>query len=124
MPDAFRATFAAAAIAVQPLASPEVLEPSVLNEVEHALSRVPEAAYAAATNLAAFAATAMPPAATNAAASATDAALALVSSQRADGRWIDGTNDCTVAAARTLLRLAGKLEPERRAQAPDIKGKP
>ncbi len=122
MPDACRAMFAAAAISLQPLASPEVLEPSVLNEVEHALSRVPEAAYAAATNLAAKATLKTPPAATNAVATATDLALALVSSQRADGRWLDGTNDCTAAAARMLLRLAGRMDAP--PEAPRRKGNP
>lgn len=98
----------AAAIPIQPLVSPEVLEPSVLNEVEHAISRAPECAVAAAATNAAAARVEglVPPGAT-----ATDAAVRLVSSQRRDGRWLDGTNDCTVAAVRMLLEISGLNPP-------------
>ena len=101
---------AVAAISVQLPASEDVLEPSVLNEVEHALGRVealsPAPAPAPSAASAAFAKLYE----TNGL-SKTDAAVALVSSQRADGRWFDGTNDVTHAAAGVLRRLAGLEAP-------------
>ena len=147
----------AALVQIQPLVSEDVLEPSVRNEVDHALSlaaaamstnsptaavstpspfaaaptnsppaaftpspaaiaatnspaaAAPSPAAAAATN--AFAFVASP---TNAAPgdifgtnglSATEIAIKLVSSQRADGRWLSGTNDVTAAAIQILLSL-------------------
>ena len=96
----------AAALAASPAVSPDVLEPSVRNEVEHAIGVAP-------TNCAA--AVAAP--ATNAVQSAaidvfgtngltrTDIALRLVSSQRSDGRWLVGTNDVTSAALEILKGL-------------------
>lgn len=93
------------AVTVHPLPSEAVLEPSVQNEVEHALDRAPEA---------------LPPPSPAAASyfrlwetnglSAAKAAIALVSAQRADGRWFVGTNDVTTAAVLTLRRLAGLEE--------------
>lgn len=82
------------------LTDDEFLEESVLNEVEHALARAP-------------ADVAPPPAAvaTNdvfgiSGLSATEQAIRLVSAQRADGRWLSGTNDVTAAAVDILSRLA------------------
>lgn len=84
----------AAALTVQPLANPDVLEPSVLNEVEHALARAPtnvvQTVYAFTNG-----------------ATVTARALVLVSAQKSDGRWYDGTNDVTYAAVRELQRLSG-----------------
>lgn len=87
----------AASIVAHPLANDDFLEPSVLNEVEHALSAAP-------TN--------SPPSygwtpSTNAL-SRTALALLLVTSQRADGRWFAGTNDVTSSARRILERLAAE----------------
>ena len=147
----------AAIVQIQPIVSEDVLEPSVRNEVDHALSlaaaamstnspaaAAPRSIAAAATNSPtaaastpspfAIAATNSPPAAstpspiaqptTNAFAfvasptnavpgdifgtnglSATEIAIKLVSSQRADGRWLSGTNDVTAAAIQILLSL-------------------
>ena len=130
----------AAIVQIQPIVSEDVLEPSVRNEVDHALSLAaaamstnsPTAAVstprpiAAATNSPAAASTSSPFAqpTTNAFAfvasptnavpgdifgtnglSATEIAIKLVSSQRADGRWLSGTNDVTAAAIRILLSL-------------------
>ena len=84
--------FVAVAIVAQPLVNEDVLEPSVMNEVEHALAVAPTnappvtVAWDPGTN----------------GLSHTALALRLVSSQRADGRWFDGTNDVT-AVARSLL---------------------
>ena len=91
----FPAAALAVAISANPLANEDVLEPSVLNEVEHAIARAP-------TN--------SPPCApwrpvTNAV-SATEMAIRLVSAQRSDGRWLQGTNDVTEAAVRILRELA------------------
>jgi len=84
------------AITAQPLVSEEVLEPSVENEVRHALARSP-------TN--------SPPATAEVQSRAfawtnglgrSAVAVRLVSKQRADGRWLCGTNDVTSAAVRIL----------------------
>ncbi len=147
----------AAIVQIQPIVSEDVLEPSVRNEVDHALSlaaaamstnsptaAAPRPIAAAATNSPpaastpspfAIAATNSPTAAastsspiaqptTNAFAfvasptnavpgdifgtnglSATEIAIKLVSSQRADGRWLSGTNDVTAAAIQILFSL-------------------
>ena len=147
----------AAIVQSQPIVSEDVLEPSVRNEVDHALSLAAAAmstnspaAAAISPSPAAIAATNSPPAAstpspfaiaatnsptaaapspiaaapTNAFAfaasptnavpgdifgtnglSATEIAIKLVSSQRADGRWLSGTNDVTAAAIQILLSL-------------------
>ena len=79
-------------IMAQPTVSDEVLEPSVLNEVTHALERAP-------TNLV-FAASRRWSTGT-----ATERALKLVSEQKGDGRWYEGTNDVTFAAVCELRRL-------------------
>ena len=96
----------AAVITVQPLVDADVLEPSVQNEVDHALSLVP-------TNVVAFVEAPEPLrlyCATNDVfrtngATRTEIAIRLVSSQRADGRWLCGTNDVTSAAAEILKGL-------------------
>ena len=132
----------AALVQIQPIVSEDVLEPSVRNEVDHALSLAAAAmstnsppAAAISPSPAAIAATNSPPAVvstpspiaqpttnafafvaspTNAAPgdifgtnglSATEIAIKLVSSQRADGRWLSGTNDVTAAAIQILLSL-------------------
>ena len=88
----------AAAITAQPLVDEDVLEPSVENEVEHALSLAPTNASSAATARE----TAL--LATNGL-SRTAIAIRLVSLQRADGRFYVGTNDVTAAAAAVLSEL-------------------
>lgn len=91
----FLAAFAAAAISANPTPSADVLEPSVLNEVSHAISRAP-------TNTPPCTVQWRP--ATNDV-SATELAIRLVSTQRSDGRWMAGTNDVTRAALRILREL-------------------
>ena len=78
-------------ITAQPLVNEDVLEPSVRNEVRHALSLAPTNA-PAVTVL---------PAWTNGQ-NRTQVAIRLVSAQRADGRWFVGTNDVTFAAVELL----------------------
>jgi hypothetical protein len=92
---------AAVLVVAQPLADDDVIEPSIENEVCHALCLAP-------TNL--------PPVAiareeavlsllgTNSL-SATEMAIRLVSSQRSDGRWFAGTNDVTAVAVELLEAL-------------------
>ena len=114
----------AAIVQIQPIVSEDVLEPSVRNEVDHALSLAaaamstnsPAAAVSTPSHIAqpttnAFVFVASP---TNAVPgdifgtnglSATEIAIKLVSSQRADGRWLSGTNDVTAAAIQILLSL-------------------
>jgi len=93
---------AIAALSVQLPASNDALEPSVLNEVEHAISRAEGLLAPTSAASAAFAKLYE----TNGL-SATDAAVGLVSSQRGDGRWLNGTNDVTCAALGVLRRVAG-----------------
>ena len=81
-------------ITAQPLVNEDVLEPSVRNEVRHALSLAPTNA-PAATIL---------PAWTNGQ-NRTQVAIRLVSAQRADGRWLAGTNDVTSAAVELLKEV-------------------
>ena len=91
-----------AAIEIGTIVSEDVLEPSVQNEVDHALSRADTAIAAAASNSVAVAE--IPVAWTNGLA-VTDKAIKLISLQRADGRWTDGTNDVTRSAASVLRTL-------------------
>ena len=84
----------AAVLTAQPLVNEEVLEPSVCNEVRHALAVAP-------TN--APAATALP-IVTNGL-NRTQIAIGLVSAQKGDGRWLVGTNDVTSAAVAVLKEL-------------------
>jgi len=90
----------AAVISAQPLVDGNVLEPSVLNEVEHALAMAPKDAAATTNGVSAFL-----DGVTNVA-DRTQLAVRLVSRQRADGRWFSGTNDVTAAAVRLLEGLA------------------
>ena len=89
------ALVAAAAISASPLANEDILEPSVLNEVEHAIAKAPTNYPPCTSQWRPF---------TNAV-SATEMAIRLVSTQRADGRWLHGTNDVTEAALRILRSL-------------------
>lgn len=84
----------AASLVAQPLVNEEVLEPSVRNEVGHALSLAPTNA-PAAWRL---------PISTNGL-NRTQIAVRLVSAQKADGRWYVGTNDVTSAAVELLKEV-------------------
>ncbi|MBR2940430.1 MAG: hypothetical protein IKC14_03880 [Kiritimatiellae bacterium] len=84
----------AAVITAQPLVNEDVLEPSVRNEVCHALSLAPTNAPAAT----------LLPVPTNGL-NRTQLAIRLVSAQKADGRWIVGTNDVTSAAVSLLKEV-------------------
>jgi len=84
----------AAVITAQPLVHEDVLEPSVLNEVDHALSRAP-------TNAPPIA---LLPFATNAL-TRSQLAIRLVSAQGADGRWRVGTNDVSAAVVKILREM-------------------
>ena len=84
----------AAVLTAQPLVNEDVLEPSVCNEVRHALAIAP-------TNVPAAMAL---PIATNGL-NRTQIAIGLVSAQKGDGRWLVGTNDVTSAATAVLKEL-------------------
>ena len=84
----------AVALTAHPLVNEDVLEPSVRNEACHALSRAPTNAPAA-----------LAPAAWTNGQNRTQVALRLVSAQRADGRWLSGTNDVTAAAVEILMEV-------------------
>lgn len=83
-------------IAVQPLASGDFLELSVRNEVDHAISRAGEKGAAQSGAGVPFKTNGM---------TRTAIALKLVSAQKGDGRWLDGTNDYTAAAVKILEKL-------------------
>ena len=83
-----------AVVLAQPIAADDALEPSVCNEVAHAVSVAPTNAPV----------TALLPFDTNAL-TRTQLAVRLVSSQRADGRWFSGTNDVTYSALKILNSL-------------------
>ena len=89
-----KAIVIAAVITAQPLVNEDVLEPSVRNEVRHALSLAPTNAPAAT----------LLPVPTNGL-NRTQLAIRLVSAQKADGRWFVGTNDVTSAATELLKEL-------------------
>lgn len=94
----------AAALVAQPIVSDDILEPSVRNEVDHALglaARHLAAADVSATNAVAEVSLPFP---TNGL-SATEIAIRLVSSQRADGGWLAGTNDVTRMVVELLESL-------------------
>ena len=114
-----KAAVLALTIPLQPLVSENVLEPSVRNEVDHALSRAPQAErtdVTVTTNSTASVVTATNKTVkmlyhptgdvfgTNGL-SATDIAIKLVSSQKSDGRWRCGTNDVTSIAVEILKSL-------------------
>ena len=84
----------AAVVTAQPLVNEDVLEPSVRNEVRHALSIAP-------TNAPAATALPIPTNGLN----RTQVAIGLVSAQKGDGRWLVGTNDVTFAAIELLKEL-------------------
>ena len=84
----------AAVLTAQPLINEDVLEPSVRNEVQHALSSAPTNA-PMATVL---------PIPTNGL-NRTQIAIGLVSAQKGDGRWFVGTNDVTSVAIELLKEL-------------------
>ena len=86
-----KALVIAAVITAQPLVNEDVLEPSVRNEVRHALSLAPTNAPTAT----------LLPVPTNGL-NRTQLAIRLVSAQKADGRWFVGTNDVTSAAVSLL----------------------
>ena len=86
-----KAIVIAAVITAQPLVNEDVLEPSVRNEVRHALSLAPTNAPTAT----------LLPVSTNGL-NRTQLAIRLVSAQKADGRWFVGTNDVTSAAVSLL----------------------
>jgi len=93
--DMFVKTLAfAAVITAQPLVNEDVPEPSVCNEIAHALDLAPANAPP----------TALLPVATNGL-TRSQLAIRLVSAQRSDGRWIVGTNDVTAAAVRILKEM-------------------
>ena len=89
-----KALVIAAVITAQPLVNEDVLEPSVRNEVRHALSL-------ASTNAPAATVLPVPTNGLN----RTQLAIRLVSAQKADGRWFAGTNDVTSAAIELLKEL-------------------
>ena len=84
----------AAVLTAQPLVNEDILEPSVRNEVRHALSVAP-------TNAPAATALPIPTNGLN----RTQIAIGLVSAQKGDGRWLVGTNDVTSAAIELLKEL-------------------
>ena len=84
----------AAVLTAQPLVNEDVLEPSVRNEVQHALSIAPTNA-PMATVL---------PISTNGL-NRTQIAIGLVSAQKGGGRWFVGTNDVTSVAIELLKEL-------------------
>jgi hypothetical protein len=96
---------AAALITGQPIATGETLEPSVQNEVDHALARVPTNAFCCASALCRvpvtndwFGTNGLNAAAT---------AIKLISAQGKDGRWTVGTNDVTRVAVCILKHVSG-----------------
>ena len=84
----------AVTITAHPLVNEDVLEPSVRNEVDHALSIAPTNAPTSASI----------PFATNGLGTA-QLAIRLISAQGSDGRWRSGTNDFTTAAVELLKSL-------------------
>lgn len=92
-----------------PLPDADELEPSIINEVEHALSR----AYCATNAPASRFVAPVSPLSTNnapfsiqkASLSRSDLAIWLVSRQKSDGRWYDGTNDVTAVAIAILEEM-------------------
>ena len=84
----------AAVLTAQPLINEDVLEPSVRNEVQHALSIAPTNAPMAMVL----------PIPTNGL-NRTQIAIGLVSAQKGDGRWFVGTNDVTSVAIELLKEL-------------------
>jgi len=91
------AALAATLITAQPLVDADVLEPSVQNEVDHAISVAPtNAPPAVLSQGGAFSTNGL---------TRTDIAIRLVSLQDREGRWMDGTNDVTRAVVELLKEL-------------------
>ncbi len=96
----------AISLTIQPLADEDVLEPSVQNEVDHALAIAPVVTnpppcvvlnlLKTAANGDIFATNGL---------SRTAIAIRLVSSQKRDGRWFIGTNDVTFSVLEILRSL-------------------
>ena len=91
-----------AAVFFQPLVSEDILEPSVLNEVEHAISRAPNISTNSVSKL--LFAVKSDIFKTNGL-TKTEIAIKLVSSQKSDCRWFKGTNDVTFVALEILKSL-------------------
>lgn len=91
------------AVFAQPLVDEDVLEPSVRNEVDRALSLAPSNDFVRAGALLKAGEFGFGVFGLTNGVSRTDAAIRLVSSQRGDGRWLSGTNDVTAAAAAILM---------------------
>ena len=90
----FPAIVLAVSVTAHPLVNEDVLEPSVRNEVCHALSLAPTNAPAAS----------VPPDWTNGL-NRTQVAIRLVSAQKAGGCWFAGTNDVTSAVVEVLTEM-------------------
>ncbi len=99
----------------QPLVDADVLEPSVQNEVDHALARAEQVDCfdaSASRNDERLVSSlrgangdeAIHPFTTNGL-SKTEIAIKLISTQKADGRWLVGTNDVTRVAVEILKTL-------------------
>ena len=84
----------ATVLTAQPLVNEDVLEPSVRNEVQHALSIAP-------TNAPLATVLPIPTDGLN----RTQIAIGLVSAPKGDGRWFVGTNDVTSVAIELLKEL-------------------
>ena len=97
---------AAAFMVAQPLVDDDILEPSVENEVAHALNVAPTNALPCAISREEAVAALV---GTNSL-SATERAIRLISSQRADGRWLVGTNDATSVALDLLSTLPRSID--------------
>lgn len=93
------AAILAVSISANVINGPETLEPSIVNEVEHALSRAPVVSEPMTNAVAdVFATNGL---------SATATAIRLVSLQKADGTWmVNGTN-MTQEAVRILRDVSG-----------------
>ena len=97
-------------IPLQPLVSDSVLEPSIQNEVDHALSRAPSNVVNAVSLSAekerhkCYCGLKGDIFGTNSL-SATQIAIKIVSCQKPDGRWVIGTNDVTRIAVMILRSL-------------------
>jgi len=99
---AFICVAAAIGIEIPALVDEEVLEPSIQNEVDHALSIAPVDAPPCEATPEMLEALLKSP--TNNL-DKTSLAIKLVSSQNSSGRWICGTNDLTRAAIQILSSL-------------------
>ena len=93
------ASVLATTIVAHVINGPETLEPSVLNEVEHALAAAPAETNAVSeTTGDVFATNGLP---------ASAVAIRLVSLQRGDGRWLVNGTNFTAEAVRILESVSG-----------------